>query len=271
MNLGTVVDGSRVGRPFMKQTLSLSRTQSVLVCVAFTANLVFIPSVSHFVKNGTWGGGTTALILPDPEVSVFGVSVASYTLMTWHGAAAFALAAGFFTQIVLARLGNRSARLVAAHRVVGPVILCTLLPAFVIFALALSLFVIHSPFNMVMFTVLPVMIVFGVVRGLVGLRRGDRDLHADSMFLAFILLESAPIFRIVMFVFAQLGGQVLAPNGEPVDGGALFRTVIVLSLLTLGYWSCGRLRRNLLPLALIGLVLIGSLLFLPWSLDSVPT
>ena len=64
---------------------------------------------------------------------------------------------------------------------------------------------------------------------------------------------------------------MLAPNGEPVDGGALFRTVIVLSLLTLGYWSCGRLRRNLLPLALIGLVLIGSLLFLPWSLDSVPT
>ena len=130
------------------------------MCVAFTANLVFIPSVSHFIKNGTWGGGTTALILPDPEVSIFGVSVASYTLKTWHGAAAFALAAGFFTQIVLARRGNRSARLVAVHRVVGPVILCTLLPAFVIFALSLSLFVIHSPFNMVMFTLLPVMIVF---------------------------------------------------------------------------------------------------------------
>lgn len=141
----------------------------MLVCVAFAANLVFIPSVSHFVKNGTWGGGTAAMNLPDPEVSIFGVSVASYTLMTWHGAAAFALAAGFFTQIVLARRGNRSARLVAVHRVAGPVIL---------------------------FTLLPVMIVFGVVRGLVGLRRGDRDLHADSMFLAFILLESAPIFRI---------------------------------------------------------------------------
>ncbi len=108
-------------------------------------------------------------------------------------------------------------------------------------------------------------------RGLVGLRRGDRDLHADSMFLAFILLESAPIFRIVLFVFAQLGGQVLASNGEPVDGGALFRTVLVLALLMLGYWSCGRLRRNILPLVLIGLVLVGALVFLPWSLDSVPS
>ena len=44
----------------------------------------------------------------------------------------------------------------------------------------------------------------------------------------------------------------------------------VLILLALGYWSCGRLRRNLLPLGLIGLVLMGSLAFLPWSLDSAP-
>ena len=90
------------------------------------------------------------------------------------------------------------------------------------------------------------------------------------MFLAFMLLESAPVFRIVMFVFARLGGQVLAPNGEPVNAGALFRTVLVLSLLALGYWSCRRLRRNLLPLGLIGLVLLGAVVFLPWSLDSAP-
>ena len=92
------------------------------------------------------------MILPDPEVSILGMSVESYPLITWLAAAAFALAAGFFIQIILARRGNRSARLVAVHRVIGPVIL---------------------------FTLLPVMIVFGVFRGLVGLRRGDRDLHAD--------------------------------------------------------------------------------------------
>ena len=114
------------------------------------------------------------------------------------------------------------------------------------------------------------MIIFAIVRALVGLRRGDRDLHADSMFLAFMLLESAPIYRIVMFVVARLGGQGLAPNGEPIDAGALFRTVIVLVLLAVGYWSCRRLRQNAFPLAIIGSVLVLSLAFLPWSLTGAP-
>ena len=74
-----------------------------------------------------------------------------------------------------------------------------------------------------------------------------------------------------MFVIARLGGPLLAPNGEPVDAGAMFRTVIVLALLALGYWSCGRLRRNLLPLVIIGSVLLCSLAFLPWSLDGAPS
>ncbi|CAB5041380.1 MAG: hypothetical protein F2911_12385 [Actinobacteria bacterium] len=270
MKTPTVFDGSSVDRTFSKDTHSLSRTQFVLVCAAFSANLVFIPSVSNFVKNGTWGGGSTTMHLPDHDVSILGTSVSSYTLITGHAVAALVLAVALFSQFILARRGVRSERLVAAHRAIGPVILCTLLPAFVVLALSLSLWVIRTPFNRVMFTLLPVMIVFGVVRALVGLRRGDRALHADSMFLAFMLLESAPVFRIVMFVFARLGGQVLAPNGEPVNAGALFRTVLVLSLLALGYWSCRRLRRNLLPLGLIGLVLLGAVVFLPWSLDSAP-
>ena len=122
-----------------------------------------------------------------------------------------------------------------------------------------------------MFTVLPVMIFYAVVRALMGLWHGDQVLHADSMFLAFMLLESAPVYRIVMFFFLWLGGPVLAPNGEPVDGGALFRTLIVLALLTFGYWSAGRLRRNLLPLVLIDSVLALSLVFLPWSLAGAPS
>jgi len=256
---------------FAKDAPALSRVQFRLVCCAFAANLVFIPSVSLFVADGTWGGRSAAAQLPNTEHIIAGMSVSSYTLITWHAGAAFALAVALFTQFVLARRGVRSARAVAAHRVLGPVILCTLLPAFVIVALSLSLWVIRTPFNRVMFTVLPVMIIYAIVRALIGLRRGDRELHADSMFLAFMLLEAAPIYRIVMFVIARLGGQLLAPNGEPVDAGALFRTVIVLALLALGYWSCGRLRRNLLPLVLIGSVLLCSLAFLPWSLDGAPS
>ena len=270
MNMRTMIDDSNVDPTLSKNPHSLSRTQFVLVCMAFVSNLVFIPSVSYFVRNRTWGGGTTAMQLPDPEESILGLSVSSYTLITWHAVAAFVLAAALFGQFILVRRGAGSDRLVAVHRAIGPIILFTLLPVFLVLALSLSLWVIRTPFNRVMFTLLPVMIVYAIARALVGLRRGDRDLHADSMFLAFILLEAAPFYRIVMFVIARLGGQVLAPNGEPVDGGALFRTVIVLLLLTLGYWSCGRLRRNVLPMALIGIVLLGALAFLPWSLDSAP-
>ena len=253
-----------------QNTLSLSRTQFWLVCFVFTANLVFIPSISTHVMHGTWGGHSMMTHLPDSLVSFLGFSVYSYTLITWHAAAAFTLAAALFVQFVLAHRQVRSDRAVAVHRTLGPIILCTLLPVFLLFALSLSLYVIHTPFNHLMFTVLPVMIVYAVFRALVGLRRGDRDLHADSMFLAFILLESAPVYRLVMFVSLWLGRPLLAPNGDPVDAGALFRTLIVLALLTLGYWSCGRLRRNLFPLALLGAVLVFSLTLLPWSLTGAP-
>ncbi|MEI8056194.1 MAG: hypothetical protein WCI29_02250 [Actinomycetes bacterium] len=256
---------------FAKETLSLSKVQFGLVCFAFSANLVFIPSVSHYLLGRTWGGRSAAMQLPNTEEFLLGISVWSYTLITWHAAAAFLLAVALFTQFNLTHRGVRSARVVAAHRIIGPVILCTLLPAFVLLALSLSLWVIRTPFNRVLFTVLPVMIVYAIVRALVGLLRGDRDLHADSMFLAFMLLESAPIYRIVMFVIARLDGQVLAPNGEPVNAGALFRTVVVLGLVAVGYWSAGRLRRNLLPLMLILAIVLASLAFLPWSLTSAPT
>lgn len=48
------------------------------------------------------------------------------------------------------------------------------------------------------------------------------------------------------------------------------RTVIVLVVLALGFWSCHRLRRCLLPMAIIAGVLVGALAFLPWSLNSAP-
>lgn len=253
-----------------KDTLSLSRTQFRLICFAFIANLAFIPSMLAHVAFGTWGGRSASAHLPDSLINFMGLSISSYTLIAWHAAAAFALAVAMFIQFVLAHREVRSGRALALHKTLGPLILLILLPAFLLFALSLSLGVIQTPFNGVMFTVLPMMILYAIVRALIGLRRGDLDLHADSMFLAFMLLESAPIYRIVMFVFAWLGGTLLAPNGEPVNEGALFRTLVVLALLTLGYWSSKRLRRNLFPLMLLGSVLALSLALLPWSLSGAP-
>ena len=253
-----------------KVSLSLNKTQFGLVTLAFLGNLVFIPSIYTHIMHGTWGGRSVMTQLPDFLVPLLGLSVHSHTLITWHAAAALSLATAMYAQFVLARRKMRWERALAVHRVLGPIILCTLLPAFLIVSLLLSLFAIHTPFNHVMFTVLPVMIIYAIVRAVVGLRSDDKILHADSVFLAFMLLESAPIFRMAMFVVMVLGGPVLAPNGEPVDEGALLRTIIVLTLLTIGYWSAGRLRRNLLPLALIGSVLALSLTMLPWSLVGAP-
>ena len=79
-----------------KQTLALSRTQFRLICFAFIANLVFIPSISTHVMQGTWGGHAAMNHLPDSVVSLLGFSVESYTLIAWHAAAALALAAAMF-------------------------------------------------------------------------------------------------------------------------------------------------------------------------------
>ena len=77
--------------------------------------------------------------------------------------------------------------------------------------------------------------------------------------------------RALAGLLIKAGVQMIAPNGETIDGAAIIRTIVVLILLVVGYVSAHRLKRNLLPLGLITAVFAGSLLFLPWAWGGAPS
>ena len=251
-------------------SFALSRTQFWLLCVAFASNLIFVPIFGNYAKTDQWGARGTTEIIPNNQLDVLGVHVSTNTLILCHASAALLLAACFLVQFILIRSKGRTPGRMAAHRTVGTVTLCGTAPLYAFFAVLLCFYVIQTPFNRVMYLFLPVMIAYGLVVGFMGYRRGDRIRHADSMFLAVLLLESAPIYRVIAIGMIKAGVQVIAPNGETIDGGAIIRTIVVLILLVVGYLSAHRLKRNLLPLGVITTVFVGSLLFLPWAWDGAP-
>ena len=254
-----------------QSSFALSRTQFWLLCVAFASNIIFVPIFGNYAKTDQWGARGTTEIIPNNPLDVLGVHVSTNTLILCHATAALLLATCFLVQFILIRSKQRTPRRMAAHRIVGTVTLCGTAPLYVFFATLLCFYVIQTPFNRAMYLFLPVMITYGLIVGLMGYRRGDRIRHADSMFLAVLLLESAPIYRVIAVVLIKAGVQMIAPNGETIDGAAIIRTIVVLILLVVGYVSAHRLKRNLLPLGLITAVFAGSLLFLPWAWDGAPS
>ncbi len=250
---------------------AISRTQFWLLCFAFASNIIFVPIFSNYAKTDKWGARGTTEIIPNNQLDVFGVHVSTNTLILCHATAALLLAACFLVQFILIRSKERTPRRMAAHRTMGTVTLCGTAPLYALFATLLCFYVIQTPFNRVMYFFLPVMIAYALIVGFMGYRSGDRIRHADSMFLAVLLLESAPIYRIIALVMIKAGVQLIAPNGETINGAAIIRTAVVLILLVAGYLSAHRLKRNLVPLGLITAVFIGSLLFLPWAWTGAPS
>ena len=249
---------------------SLSKVQFVMICFAFASNLVFVPIVSDYLAAGQWGVKGTSQVIPNKTQHVFGIPISTNAIIIIHASAAMLLAVSFAIQMILIHRRNRTPRATAAHRTVGIATMCVTAPLFLLVATVVCFTVIQTPFNRALYLVLPVMIAFALVAGMIGHRAGDKIRHADSMFLAIILLEAAPVFRIVDFLLIKAGQTVIASNGETADSGVILRTVIVLAILTVGYQSAGRLRRNVLPLAVISSVLVGSLIFLPWAWAGAP-
>ena len=250
---------------------SLSKMQFIMICVAFGSNLVFIPIVSNYLEAGHWGVRGTQQIIPNKTLHLlFGISLSSNLLIIIHASAAMLLAASFATQLVLIHRRQRTQRGIAGHRIVGIATMAVTGPLFVIAATVVCFTIIQTPLNRTLYLLLPVMITYALIMGMKGHRDGDKIRHADSMFLAIILLEAAPVFRVIAFIMIKTGRIVIAPNGETVNSGVILRTIALVIILVVGYHSARRLRRNLFPLAVISVVLIASLVLLPFAWNGAP-
>lgn len=272
---GSKSDGSKPTHkvPFFFQSgLALNSFQKALIFFGLASHVIFIGTIKHYLATGEWGAPKIGWIIPDRIFDIHGLIVHADTLITAHAITVYLLLALMLAQFGMMVYSKRSSKIIHAHRIIGTTAFCFALPVFCLFAGLLTAYSIQTPFNKALFGILPVLIFYAMCKGVYEMRRGNLLLHADAMFLAFTLLNAGPIYRVAagILIFATNEPFSTSVTKDPNDGGAIMRTVIVLIMLIVSYYSSGRLRQNIFPIAVLLGALVLSLLFLPWAFDGAP-
>jgi len=147
-----------------------------------------------------------------------------------------------------------------------------LLPTYSILAVLASLFALKTPFNRVMYAVLPFFVIYGLIKGFLHIRKKNVDLHMDMMFFAFMVLSAAPIYREIMFfLWLFTHKNQWTNNMYPFDGGAILTYMFLISCFIITFTVNNRMRDHLRPIIFFTMVLVCSLIFLPWEFFGAPT
>ena len=259
-------------KPYVQSGPLINAVQGFFVCFGLVAHLIFFPTFLNYFKTGTWGYPRVGWIVPDRIVEIAGMTIHTNTLITGHVLSTYFLLIFILCQFFMMLFLKRSANLIQAHRVVGSISVGLILPVFCLFAAGVSFYVILTPFNKILFAVLPVVIVYAIFNGLLAIKSGNRESHVDSMYTALIVVNAAPIYRFAAGILTLVGheGVSTSASQEPNDSGAILRTILVILILVISYYSAGRLRKNIVPIAALLLVLIGAMLLVPWDFSGAP-
>ena len=171
------------------------------------------------------------------------------------------------------QLFSQHARMVhpKVHKVIGYSIIVISLVFFMIGEL-ISLVALKTPFNQVMYIILPWCVVFGIFGAIYLVRRNHIDRHITLVVHAIILLCSAAIYRCVFIGFAYF--QTLTSNNHlkyinitpdqlPIDGVAIITYGLLILLCCLSMRQYKAISGYIIP-ATLSLTLVYSLCCIPW-------
>ena len=101
--------------------------------------------------------------------------------------------------------------------------------------------------------------------------RGLPHLHSQSIYIAFVLLHSAPIYRCVCAIVYGLFGFYLSDMGIPIHGAAIVTYIVLVVLIvipafTTYQWKTAGTSAAML-LGLMGLAMLA----LPWDFFGTPS
>lgn len=257
---------------FFQSGLALNSVQKAFIFFGLAAHVIFIPTIQGYLTAGQWGSPRVGWIIPNRVFDIHGLMVHADAIITAHAISVYFLLILMLAQFGIMVYAKRSSTLISIHRVIGTITFCVALPIFCLFAGTLTAYSIQTPFNKVLFGILPVLIFYAMCKGVYEIRKGNLLLHADAMFLAFTLLNAGPIYRIAAAILLFVTHEPFSTSitKDPNDSGAILRTLIVLMMLVVSYYSSGRLRKNVFPIAALLGVLVLSLIFLPWNFDGAP-
>ena len=257
---------------FFQSGLALNSVQKFLIFFGIASQFIFIPTIRNYFATGEWGSPKTGWSIPDRLFDIHGFMVYADSLITAHALSVYFLLILMLAQFGMMVYAKRTPQIISTHRIIGITTFCLALPIFCLFAGTTVAYSIQTPFNKVLFGILPVLIFYAMCKGVYEIRKGNLLLHADAMFLAFTLLNAGPIYRLAAGILFLTTHEPLSTSstGDPNDSGALLRTIIVLIMLIISYYSSGRLKKNIFPIAVLLATLILSLVFLPWDFNGAP-
>jgi len=240
-----------------------------MVGVIFATNLIFIPSVRHLLKFDVWG--VFPYEIPHRIVMPFGVSISSTALISIHALLAISLAFLMMIQFLLMMHPVRRVGILSLHRQLGILSSSLLMPAYVVTAMVATIYVLKTPFNQFAYGLLPLLTVYYFIVSVHAIARGFPHLHSQSIYIAFVLLHSAPIYRCVCAVIYRLFGFYLSDMGLPIHGAAIVTYVVLVVLIvipafTTHQWKTAGTSAAML-LGLMGLAMLA----LPWDFFGTPS
>ena len=243
-----------------------------MVGVIFATNLIFIPSVRHLLKFDVWG--VFPYEIPHRIVMPFGVSISSTALISIHALLAISLAFLMMIQFLLMMHPVRRVGILSLHRQLGILSSSLLMPAYVVTAMVATIYVLKTPFNQFAYGLLPLLTVYYFIVSVHAIARGFPHLHSQSIYIAFVLLHSAPIYRCVCAVIYRLFGFYLSDMGLPIHGAAIVTYVVLVVLVVLivipafttHQWKTAGTSAAML-LGLMGLAMLA----LPWDFFGTPS
>jgi hypothetical protein len=257
---------------FFQSGLALNSVQKIFIFFGLASHFIFIPTIRNYFETGQWGSPKTGWTIPDRLFDIHGFMVHADNLITAHALSVYFLLILMVAQFGMMVYAKRTPQIISVHRIIGTTAFFLALPIFCLFAGTAAAYSIQTPFNKVLFFILPVLIFYAMCKGVYEIRKGNLLLHADAMFMAFTLLNAGAIYRLAAAILYLTTHDPLSTSvtRDPNDSGALLRTIIVLIILIVSYYSSGRLRKNIFPIAVLLLTLVLSLVFLPWSFDGAP-
>ncbi|MBZ1351001.1 DUF2306 domain-containing protein [Alcaligenaceae bacterium LF4-65] len=231
-----------------------SKTQIFFICLGVLAQISFFDTLRYFFERGVWGYPKLGWLIPQKIVHLGFFEVNSTTVITLHAATSFLLYGGVLCQLGIMLFVRPSPAKARFHKLFGRTLAFVCLPIFALFALILNSQMIQSPANQLLFGVIPLLVLWGFIQAICAARSHDQTRHIDAVYLILMCLNAAAITRLCVGLLyaAGLSTTFLMQNQEPAVIGPIFRTVLLILILSASYLSCDRFKANYKPILLLG-------------------
>lgn len=234
-----------------------SSTQIFFIFFGIIAQLSFVETIKNYLNTGNWGYPRLGWTITNRIISLGWIEISSNSIITYHLIASYSLYLSLLLQLCIMLFFRRSAIKLYVHRSLGIIITLILLPIFLCASLTLDIFIIKNLTNKILIGIIPIMILYSVVTSVLAIQSSNKKAHVDGIYTTLILLNAASIFRLLIGV-AFISGvpiDLLFTNNEPNHIAAIIRTLLVIGVLTVSFYSCNRLKQNRFTLITLSVTL----------------